>query len=87
MQINYRMHGKYHNINSSLEANGFAVKNGTYQLCLIPDKTVQSHNNTKIVIKQAMTLVRYNSSNKIETHKRLFEIYPNIFIFDISLAM
>lgn len=30
-----------------------------------------------------MNLVRLNSSNKIETHKCLFEIYANIFIFDI----
>lgn len=81
--MNSRMHGKYHNINSSLEANGFAATNCTDQLCLIPDKTMQSHNNTKIIIKQSTNLVRHNNSNKIETHRSLFEIYPNIFIFDI----
>lgn len=30
-----------------------------------------------------MNLVKLNSSNKTETHKCLFEIYPNIFIFVI----
>lgn len=57
MKINSRMHDKYHNINSRLEANGFAVTNSTD---LVPDKTMQSH-NTKIIIKQSMNLVRYNS--------------------------
>lgn len=78
-----KTYGKYHNINFSLEANSFAPTNCTGQLCLISDKTIQSHNNTIIVIKQSMNLVRLNSSNKIETRKCLFEIYPNIFIFDI----
>lgn len=61
MKTNSRMHDKYHdkyhNINSRLEANGFAVTNSTD---LVPDKTMQSH-NTKIIIKQSMNLVRYNS--------------------------
>lgn len=34
-------------------------------------------------IKQSMNLVRLNSLNKIETYKHLFEIYPNISIFEI----
>jgi len=83
MKTNSKTYGKYHNIKFSFEANSFAATNCTGQLCLISDKTIQSHNNMVIIINQSMNLVKINSSNTIETHKCLFEIYPNVFIFDI----
>lgn len=83
MKMKSKTHDKYHNINFSLETNSFAATNCTGQIYLISDKTIQSHNNTIIIVKQSTNLVRLNSSNKIETHKCLFEIYPSIFNFDI----
>ena len=83
MKMKPRTYGKYHNINFTLEASSFTATNCTGSLCLISDETIQRHNKTIIIIKQSLNLVRLNSSNKIETHKCLFEIYANIFIFDI----
>lgn len=86
MKMKSKPYGKYHNINFHLEANSFAATNCTGQLCLIADKTTQSHNNTIVIIKQSINLARLNSSNRIENHKCLFEIYPNIFIFDVRIV-
>lgn len=81
MKMNSRLHGKYHNINWNLEANGLVGTNGAGQLCLIPDKTVQSQNNTKIIIKQSMSLVRHNNSDKIYIHQSIWNLPKHFYLW------
>lgn len=64
MKMKSKTYRKYYNIYFSLEANNFSATNRSGQICLISDKTIQSHNNTIIIIKQSMDLVRLYSSKK-----------------------